>query len=210
MAVIANPLPTMFADVSKLTAPCAIMVPTKLEEYPMEALVPMAQNTFDGLAPLISLKDVAVAVESVVLAWKIHWALVLPSASRVKAAAENSNVPVAEQYVPGVRSKPARSALWRVWFAVHVAPEAWLYRAARLSAQLFASAVLFCAVPASISYEPPMAVPGDTPTEPVFTTVFAPLKLTEVPARTAKAAHEPSTNGTSVVDMLATAIFFMM
>ena len=150
------------------------------------------------------------AVESVVLAWKIHWAPVLPSASRVKAAAENSNVPVAEQYVPGVRTKPARSALWRVWFAEHVALEAWLYRVARLAAQLLASGLLCSSVPALISYEPPMALPGDTPTEPVVTTVFAPLKLTEVPARTAKYAHSPSTNGTSVVDMLAADIILAL
>ena len=48
------------------------MVPTKLDEYPIEALVPMAQNTLVGCAPLMSLNDVAVEVSKVVTVWKIH------------------------------------------------------------------------------------------------------------------------------------------
>ena len=97
IAVWAMPLPTILADVPKVMAACARMVPTKLDEYPIEALVPRAQKTFLAWAPLISLKDVAVAVDRVEDAWNTHWASVLLRASRVTVAAEKVSVPVAEQ-----------------------------------------------------------------------------------------------------------------
>lgn len=72
IAVWAMPLPTILADVPKVMAACARMVPTKLDEYPIEALVPRTQKTFLAWAPLINLKDVAVAVERVEDAWNTH------------------------------------------------------------------------------------------------------------------------------------------
>ena len=177
-------------------------MPTKLDEYPIEALVPMAQNTLLAFAPLMSLNDVAVAVTRVVAAWNTHWASELPCASSVTVEAENKKLPIAEQYTPGVSTTPARSALCRVWSGVHVALEAWLYKVWRLAAQLFARGVLLSSVPEAIAYEPAMKRPGETPTEPVCTTVLAPLKLTEVPARTAKFAQSPRASGTDSTAML--------
>jgi hypothetical protein len=44
------------------------MVPMKLDEYPILALVPRDQNTLEAAAPLVSIMDVAVAVVRVVAA----------------------------------------------------------------------------------------------------------------------------------------------
>ena len=162
----------------------------------------MAQNTLLAFAPLMSLNDVAVAVTRVVAVWNTHWASELPCASSVTVAAENKKLPIAEQYTPGVSTTPARSALCRVWSAVHVAVEACLYRVWRLAAQLFARGVLLSSAPEVIAYEPAMKRPGETPTEPVCTTVLAPLKLTAVPARTAKFEQSPRASGTDATPML--------
>ena len=82
-----------------------------------------------------------------------------------------------------------------------------MYRVYKLAAQLLARGVLLSSVPATISYEPPIWWPGETPTEPLCTTVLAPLKLTEVPAKIAKFAQSPSARGTSATaipkDLLA-------
>ena len=68
-----------------------------------------------------------------------------------------------------------------------------------MAAQLLANGVLRSSVPATISYEPPMLLPGDTPTDPVLMIVLTPLKFADVPARIANAAHDPRARGTSVV-----------
>lgn len=63
----------------------------------------MTQKMLDDLAPLSNSNDVAVAVVRVVSVRKINLAFGSPLASRVILAAENVNLPVAEQYTPGVR-----------------------------------------------------------------------------------------------------------
>ena len=47
-------------------------MPTKLDEYPILALVPSAQKIFADWAPFSRMKDVAVAVVRVDVDWKIH------------------------------------------------------------------------------------------------------------------------------------------
>lgn len=62
-----------------------------------------------AFAPFVRINEVAVDVFNVVLVWKIHWESDSFMPSRVNVEAENSNLPVAEQYRPGAKVSPARS-----------------------------------------------------------------------------------------------------
>mmetsp|Transcript_15177 Transcript_15177/g.14576 ORF Transcript_15177/g.14576 Transcript_15177/m.14576 type:complete len:216 (+) Transcript_15177:512-1159(+) len=182
------------------------MVPTKFDDAPKEADVPIAQKTLDALALLISLNDVAVDVVKDVSVRKVNLAFASPLASRVMVAAEKVNLPVAEQYTPGVKRPPARSLPWMVWLPAQGISCA-LVRRARVSlAQLIAGMVFLSVAEEPVNSKlPDMTSPGATPTVPV-TVVTSPLKLTAVPAFTAKLAHL-STSRKSAVDNL-TLVFF--
>ena len=85
------------------------MLPIKLLDSPIVALDPIAQKTFFVFASFLRVNEVAVAVVKALPTWKIHCASALPPASRVTVPAENS-IELAEQYTPGERVSPVRSA----------------------------------------------------------------------------------------------------
>ena len=71
-AAIAKPRPTTVDDEPYVIDTLARIVPTKLLDAPIVALVPSAQYTFDARAPFSRMKDVEVDVVSVVAVWNIH------------------------------------------------------------------------------------------------------------------------------------------
>ena len=96
-AAPARPRPVIVDDDPYEIDACARMVPTKLLDAPIVALVPIAQYTLDGTAPFWRMNEVAVAVVRVVAVWKIHCGLTIFLPFNVSVAAEIMNFPDAEQ-----------------------------------------------------------------------------------------------------------------
>ena len=96
-AAIASPRPTMLDDVPYVIDTCARMVPTKLLDPPIVALVPTDQYTFLANAPFCRIKEVAPAVIMVVEVWKIHCGSALFKPFKVSVAADIVSWPDAEQ-----------------------------------------------------------------------------------------------------------------
>ena len=88
------------------------MFPTKNEEYPTLVLDPTDQYTFLDKAPFLRIMDESSPIVSVVDVWNIHTGFVPLRPSNTKY--DNCAIvkyPSAEQYTPGVKTKPDNSLL---------------------------------------------------------------------------------------------------
>ena len=96
-AAWARSLPTIIVLLPTLMVTRASKCPAKKLPSPKVTLLPTCQYTFLACAPFMKMKEVEVAVMTVVAVWKMNCESRSPLPSRVSVAAEIPNVPELEQ-----------------------------------------------------------------------------------------------------------------